>query len=247
MSYLYHYTKLSNLKKIIMSNVIDIIATYYQKHAADDYAWIKENAEPIIKEICETNNWHYDIEHLSYNPYIISFCKSPTSKYMWNHFGDNGEGVVLVLNQERLRQEADSFDNYACLVPCEYLCTESDRKHVKEMILRISNNELLNNCSNDDKLIFAVMGVMQNKFYNEMEVRYVQIEERVFTASCDNGKVKIDDYIVSKDNWERHVLFSKDILEGVIFGKYVDNDDIVFYKDYLVECGYDHIFIQQAK
>ena len=246
MNYLYHYTRLNNIEKIIKNDHVDLIATYYQRFAADDYAWIKKNAEPIIQEICEDNHWRFDIDRLSYNPYVISFCKSANSMHMWKEFGDNGEGIALVFNQERLKEETSSFMNYACMVPCEYIYPNSERLQIKNTIIRIANSELLDVCTDDDKLIFAAMGVMQSKFYNEMEIRYVQIEERVFTASYNDGDVKIEEYNVPKEDWERHILFSKDIMEGVIFGKYVDSDDIISFKEYFSQCGFDHLFIKQA-
>lgn len=246
MKYLYHYTRLNNIEKIIKNDNVDLIATYYQRFSADDYAWIKENAEPIIQEICEDNRWQYDIGRLSYNPYIISFCKSSTSEHMWNEFGEEGEGVNFVFNQEKLKEEAGSFSNYACLVPCEYVYPNNERLQIKKTIMKIANNELLDVCTEDDKLIFAVMGIMQSKFYNEMEIRYVQIEERAFTAFYNDEDVKIEDYNVPKEDWERHVIFSKDILKGVIFGKYVDSDDIISFREYFSQCGFDHLFVKQA-
>jgi len=85
---------------------------------------------------------------------------------MWNEFGEEGEGVTFVFNQEKLKEEAGSFSNYACLVPCEYVYPNNERLQIKKTIMEIANNELLDVCAEDDKLIFAVMGIMQSKFYN---------------------------------------------------------------------------------
>ena len=89
-------------------------------------------------------------------------------------------------------------------------------------------------------------GFTDGLLYNEMEVRYVQIEERAFTAFYNDGDVKIEDYNVPKEDWERHIIFSKDIMEGVIFGKNVDSDDIISFREYFSQCGFDHLFIKQA-
>ena len=248
MSSLFHYTKLSNLKEIIKEDSIDFIATFYEKFNQDDYAWIKNNSESIVREICEQNGWRYDPDILSNRPYIISFCKSGSSEYMWNNYGDNGEGIVLEFNQEKLYQEAISTKNYACLIPCEYVNPHhSDKESIKQTILKIAQNDLLQENTDADRMIFAVMGIMQNKFHEEMEVRYVQIEEKLATAKCENGIAIIEDYEVPKDKWLRHLIFPKDILEKVVFGRDVCDEDVKTFKDYLCSIGYEHIPIEQAK
>ena len=34
-----------------------------------------------------------------YRPYIISFCTSPNSKYMWKYFGNEGHGISRLVRE----------------------------------------------------------------------------------------------------------------------------------------------------
>ncbi len=247
MTSLYHYTKLSNLEKIVKTDSIDLIANFYEKFNQKDYAWIKKYAESIVREICEEKNWKYDPDILSHRPYIISFCEKTNSKYMWRYFGNKRKGIVLEFNQEKLCQEANSTDNYACLVPCKYVSSNKDREKIKHIIMEIANDDLLCENTEADKHIFAVMGIMMDNYSQQKEVRYVQIEQKLCTVSYKKGEERIKNYVVQEEDWSRHLFFPKDILTKVIFGKNVDDDDVRKYTDYLKNMGYDSITIEQAR
>ena len=235
---LYHYTKLSNIEKIVRPDKIDLIATYYEKFAKADYAWIREEGKTLVKELCEEFGYEYDPDYLAHRPYITSFCTSPYSDYMWKVFGDNGEGVALVFNEQKLCEEASLIENYARIIPCEYIDPKSEKQKKKDVIMEIASSDYLYNCPDDDRLMFAVMGVMQNKFYEEQEIRYVQIEKLLFNGYYENGEAVLKKYVVPKDKWIKHIHFAKDVLEGIIIGKNVEQCDFDYYQKYMLKCGY---------
>ena len=244
---LYHYTKLSNIEKIVRPDIINLIATYYEKFAKDDYAWIREEGKTLVKELCEELGYNYDPDYLAHRPYIVSFCTSPNSDYMWKEFGEDGDGVALMFNEQILREHASLIDNYSQIIPCEYIDTNYDREKKKAAILKIAKSNYLEACPDDDKLMFAVMGVMQNRFYYEQEIRYVQIEKLLYTVRYLEGNAHVEKYIVPTDKWTKHICFSKDILDGIILGKNVGKHDFEYFKNYMHEYGYgfDKIFIAQ--
>ena len=244
---LYHYTSISNIEKIVRPNKVDLIATYYQKFAEEDYAWIRTEGKILVKELCEELGYEYDPDYLAHRPYITSFCTCPNSEYMWSVFGDNGEGAVLVINEQILHEEASLVENYARIVPCEYIDPQSDKQKKKDIIMKIASNDYLYDCPNDDRLMFAVMGVMQNKFYEEQEVRYVQIEKLLSTVYYKDGMAQVEKYNVPSDKWVKHVYFPKDILKGIIFGKKVDQYDYDYFKNYMLECGYNPDLVCKAE
>ena len=235
---LYHYTKISNIEKIVRPNKIDLIATYYEKFAKADYAWIREEGKILVKELCEEFGYEYDPDYLAHRPYITSFCTSPYSDYMWKVLGDNGEGVALVFNEQKLCEEASLIENYARIIPCEYIDPKSEKQKKKDVIMEIASSDYLYNCPDDDRLMFAVMGVMQNKFYEEQEIRYVQIEKLLFNGYYENGEAVLKKYVVPKDKWIKHIHFAKDVLEGIIIGKNVEQCDFDYYQKYMLKCGY---------
>lgn len=235
---LYHYTKLSNIEKIVRLDKIDLIATYYQKFAKDDYVWIREEGKILVKELCKELNYEYDPDYLAHRPYITSFCTSPYSDYMWKVFGDNGEGVALVFNEQKLCEEASLIENYARIIPCEYIDPKSEKQKKKDVIMKIASSYYLYNCPDDDRLMFAVMGVMQNGFYEEQEIRYVQIEKLLFNGYYENGEAALKKYVVPKNKWVRHIHFAKEVLEGIIIGKNVEQCDFDYYQKYMLKCGY---------
>lgn len=244
---LYHYTKLSNIEKIVRPYKIDLIATYYEQFAKDDYAWIREEGKTLVKELCEELGYEYDADYLAHRPYITSFCTSPDSDYMWNVFGDNGEGVALAFNEQILCEEASLIENYARIIPCEYINPIDNKLKKKDIIMKIASSDYLYNCPNDDRLMFAVMGVMQNKFYEEQEIRYVQIEKLLSTVHYKDGMVQIEKYNVSPEKWTKHVYFPRDLLEGIILGRNVDQYDYDYFKSYVFECGYNPNIVSITK
>lgn len=244
---LYHYTSISNIEKIVRPNIVDLIATYYQKFAEEDYAWIRTEGKILVKELCEEFGYEYDPDYLAHRPYITSFCTSPYSDYMWSVFGDNGEGATLVINEQILCEEASLVENYARIIPCEYIDPKSEKQKKKDIIMKIASNDYLYDCPNDDRLMFAVMGVMQNKFYEEQEIRYVQIEKLLSTVHYKDGVVQVEKYNVPEEKWIKHLFYPKELIEGIILGKNVDQEDYNYFKKYMIECGYSPDSVFKAK
>ena len=244
---LYHYTSISNIEKIVRPDKVDLIATYYQQFAEKDYAWIRTEGKILVKELCEEFGYEYDPDYLAHRPYITSFCASPYSDYMWSVFGDHGEGVTLVINEQILYEEASLVENYARIIPCEYIDPQSDKQKKKDIIMKIASSDYLYDCPNDDRLMFAVMGVMQNKFYEEQEIRYVQIEKLLSTVHNKDGMVQVEKYNVPQEKWIKHLFYPKELVEGIILGKNVEQDDFDYYKQYMMECGYSPDSVIKAK
>jgi len=236
---LYHYTKLTNIEKIVKPDKVDLMMTYYSKYKESDYLWIRERGKRLVKELCEEYKYEFDPDYLAHAPYIISFCKSSDSDYMWNTFGDGGEGVVLIISEERLSQETSLIDNCSMIVPCMYVSPKSDDDIIKKTIKKISSSTYLNNCPDDDRLMFSIMGVLQNKYSDELEIRYVQIEKTVFMFNCIGNSLQIKDYEVPKEKWNKIVSFPNNIIEGIILGRNTDQDDLEYCRNYMAGCGYN--------
>lgn len=246
MKQLHHYTELRNLDKIVKADCIDLYAKYYEEYKKDDYMWIKDRAIPLVKELCKEYNWWHDPDYLAFNPYITSYCTIRNSDYMWKEFGENGEGVILSFNEEILKQETSLIRNGSCLIPCEYIDPNSDDNHIKNKIMEIAKSDLLQDCPNDDKLMFGAIGLMQKKFFDEQELRYVRIEKKIAEIKYVDGEVKVEEYIVPNDDRIRHAIFPKEMLVGITFGKEVSKYDIEYYSEYIRRWGYTSEIVQTS-
>lgn len=246
MGNLYHYTKFCNLQKIVSQDKLNWKATFYKKFKGVDYEWIRSEAKNIIAEICIENNWWFDPDFKLYEPYIISFCRNANSEDMWEEFGCGGSGIVLVIDETILVQEAsliskDSNQPHnipARIIPCEYINKQWTKELLKEKILKIANSYTLKECTNDDRLSFAAMGIMQKALKDEQEIRYVNLVAKVSSFYWNDGEVIKVPYIVQEDDYSKIISFPHYLLKGVILGKKTSNKQGEEARKYLVGCGY---------
>ena len=59
--------------------------------------------------------------------------------------------------------------------------------------------------------------------------------------------VQVEKYVVPSDRWTKHMYFPKDLLKGIILGRNVEQNDYDFFKNYILECGYDPNIITKVK
>lgn len=248
MNNLYHYTNYCNLKKIIKPDAITWLARYYKYFTKNDYEWIRNEAQPYVQELCIKYNWSFDPDFQMFRPYIISFCKEKNSQYMWKHFGDDGKGINLIINEEVLRKEATLLSKVpALIVPCEYIKSKWTGSGLKKTIMRITENESLHNCQNDDRLLFATMGLLKNHYWRQKEIRYVTIEKKQAEVQYINGDVAVVPYEVPVDKYDIFINFPKELLKGVVLGRKTIKKDFDNTKKYLVSCGYNPDIIKKQK
>lgn len=248
MGLLYHYTSFQTLFEIVKPDKVIWIARYYKYFSKKDYEWIKNEAQPIVQEICKENSWWFDPDFQMYRPYIISFCASRNSKYMWKYFGSGGHGINLVINEDILRNEATLLSKVpALVVPCKYIKTRWTKKGLKETIMNIAKSESLQGCQDDDRLLFATMGLLKNQFWKQKEVRYVTIEQKLAEVTYNDGDIVITPYDVQEDKYDKFIHFPKELLKKVILGKESPEHNYYKAKNYLICCGYSPDIITKQK
>lgn len=248
MGLLYHYTSFQTLFEVVKPDRIIWLAKYYKYFSKNDYEWIRNEARPIIQEICKEYNWWFDPDFPMYRPYIISFCRSKNSKYMWKYFGNEGRGINLIINDEILRNEATLLSKVpALIVPCEYIKKGWTKNSLKKTIVSIANSEYLQSCQDDDRLLYATIGLLKEHFWRQKEIRYVTIEQKIAEVNYNDGAVVVAPYEVSENQFNKYVDFPKKLLSGVILGKEVPLKDFYMAKDYLINCGYSSDIIRKQK
>ena len=241
-----HYTSIDSLLEIISSDEVNIIATYYKQYGKDDYSWIRERGKRIVKELCVEHNWKYDPGDLAYNPYIISFCTNANSYYMWNKF--KGEGTEAMISLDPcLFLNSISIYRLESLVPCKYVSPNATDVEIKNAVLDIISNECFENLEKGELLKLAIMGVMQGKFWDEEEIRYVKLcslYARVNPANDGPQVIKCED--IEQDNFIR-IPFPKGIINSVCLRNDISDEDYEDVLNHIVKCGYSPEIISKQK
>lgn len=246
MKELCHYTSIDSLLKIISSDEVNIIATYYKQHGKDDYCWIRERGKRIVKELCEEHNWKYDPDCLAYNPYIISFCTNSNSYHMWNEFEGNGTEAMLSFNPYLFWHSISIF-KLESLVPCKYVAHNATDDEIKKAVLDILGKEFFENLEKEELLKLAIMGVMQSKFYEEEEIRYVKLCDLYATVSPTADGPLVNYYEVPEKDYHIHISFPKGIINCVYLRNDVSDNDYNDVVNHMVKCGYSPEIVRKQK
>lgn len=215
---IYHYTCFDSIKTILTNEGIKFKAYHYLKYKNDDYAWSEKIVMPIIKEICEENEWYFD-EDEPVDPFLISFCKSENSDYMWECFMNNCDsGVALIFNRTIIEEYAYKDHNPDIFMDCVYL---DDIREIKSFLLGCGwdkySAHTINDQHGDLKDISTFL--IKPKFSQELECRYVvPYRKKVVFLSSLNDFIK--EKIGNMDYIE--IVFPKSALVGVKIGPLSD-------------------------
>lgn len=176
---LYHYTSLATLCAIIggvqdgklflrasnakkMNDPNDCY--YFVNIVGQINHWDKYKIDAICKEKDE-----YDA------PYLISLSKLKDDLHMWNCYGDDGKGVVIGFDEEKLNESVDKFftENhiFARLYKCLYK-SSSQIKNDLELASLITKN--INKDFWNEKSISDISNILKHPCYKyEREYRIV--------------------------------------------------------------------------
>lgn len=236
MKRLCHYTSIDSLLKIITSGGVDIIATYYKHHGNNDYCWIRERGKRIVKELCEEYNWKYDPGDLADNPYIICFCTNENSYYMWNNFKGGKEAMISF--KPNLLRSSISFFKLESLVPCKYVSLNAKDDEIKNAVLEIMANECFENIEKNELLKLAIMGVLQGRFRQEEEVRYVRLNPLFASVYQTTDGIELKHCEDIEQENSIHITFPRGIINYIMLRNDVSNNDYEDVVNHMVKCGY---------
>ena len=244
---LYHYTKLQNVKGIIRNDAMHMYSFYFRKYAKDDYLWIKNYSKDIVEEICKENNWAYDADDLTIQPYFISFCEDCDSKYMWENYAENDHGVKFIFDKRFIKEcvhvipdiRGRNTKAIETTLPCIYI---EDKDKLKEAILGNIERPELQEWDYFDRLRFLVSVIKQTKPYEEeKEYRHIHLYPIVFTANYNDGNFYIQDDngpTDYKDMWV-DMLFPKEMLLGIEMGPSTTKEDLTEVREHMKSVGLD--------
>ena len=113
--------------------------------------------------------------------------------------------------------------------------------------MNIANSESLQECQDDDKLLYATMGLLKEHYWRQKEIRYVTIEQKIAEVNYDDGDIIIIPYEVPENQFNKLVDFPKELLNGIILGKETSKQDFYKARKYLISCGYSPDIIRKQK
>lgn len=247
MEELYHYTALDVLYKIVQNHSINLRATHFRYFGKDDYEWVRDTVKPIIRKMCMDKDEWFDPGLLTANPFIISFCKNGSSQYMWKTFGDDHEGIKLVLNKELLtipheiaideKGEEHEVNGLETLLPCSYINRENE---IPSVLMSYEDEETLCGWDFSDKMRLSSVALMQSKFTKEQEYRHICLFPTV--------SIVYTDFHVEDDPMPPYqyifLQFPQDLLLGVQLGKDTTKQDLWDIARYLQNEGF-HVDVSE--
>ena len=213
---IYHYTNFDSVKSMLTNEGINIKAYHYSKYGDEDYAWTERIVTPIIANICVDKGWYFEVEE-PIDPFLICFCKSENSEYMWEYFNNTPSGVALILNRELIEKHACKDFNPDVFMDCIYT---DNREEIRSFLLGLGWNNYIVETINDEQgdLKDISTFIIKPKFREEMECRYV-IPHRKITSISSDGEVSEED--IGKMDY-REVVFPKEALVGITIGPQSD-------------------------
>lgn len=252
--YIYHFTKLSNLLKILKSRRLFFGDLKYANDPSEGI-YATEIIENCLRSICsnkdEFNNiiCFFNINtslNESLNVYSISFASNNSNIHMWMEYGDHARGVAIAFDLELLSKILEEqTDNYLSLRKVEY-----NENNVKKWIEKIYHqNKATNNFMEMENQILALYPYIKHKSYKterEFRVSFVSSEpdtsassdDMLFGWDCGNGRYYLN---INK-------LIRSNVIKMIYLGSNVTLFEKKTLQDTLKKYGFDiHIrtkFIQ---
>ena len=113
--------------------------------------------------------------------------------------------------------------------------------------MNIANSVSLQECQDDDRLLYATMGLLKEHYWKQKEIRYVTIEQKIAEVNYNDGDIIVIPYEVPEKQFNKFVDFPKELLNGIILGKETSQQDFYKARNYLISCGYSPDIIKKQK
>ena len=211
-----------------------------------------------VKEICQEQKGTFDDDSMSFNPYIICFCKEGLSEKMWSNYAEENRGIQISVDADMLLKHSMSDHNPDVFVKCAYITEEESENNacVKSAINHIYAEYKIESDFQDDLQVCASC-IKQKKFEYEKEYRYMIPHYNEFHVSLDkNGKAVFSEENENNKNIEVngnqkycHKYFPKEALVNVKLGYFTTDEQQEKVRQYLIDSGYDigRICVEKVK
>ena len=256
-----HFTSCNVLESIIKDDGLHFWASRYDcMNDPLEYKWLYEPLEEKIVRDNPTLQGQVDSLYEQF-PYVISFSGASDNKYLWEKYGENGNGVCLVMNRKIMQPTDEQFAKEGdYLASVRYATEQTKMKKLSEVTLEYRKNGYgtANNSEEFVDEIACCPFVKCEEWSKEEEVRYVRIREHnMYTSYSKEGGVysypEDTNGVKYRENNGKQVpyldiVFPKLSLEGIVIGKHLELETTIKVINILLQqTDYQNIDIEQSK
>ena len=256
-----HFTSCNVLESIIKDDGLHFWASRYDcMNDSLEYRWLYEPLEEKIVRDNPTLQGQVDSLYEIF-PYVVSFSGASDNKYLWEKYGENGNGVCLVMNRKIMQPTDEQFAKEGdYLASVRYATEQTKMTKLSEVTLEYRKNGYgtANNSEEFVDEIACCPFVKCEEWSKEEEVRYIRIRERNMQVSCSENGVRFS-YPQDKKCVKFHdkygkqvpyldIVFPKLSLEGILIGKQLNFETTEKVINILLQqTDYQKIDIEQSK
>lgn len=187
--YLYHYTGLTNLEKILTGeHVVRLMATRYGFFSDKlEFVWAQSHIEPHLPSIAEKAGMTYDPEH-KVHAYVTSLSNLEDNLNMWRLYGHDGMGISLIFDKEKLEEHVRNnvTGQFIAAMPVSYANDDNLSKVITDTCkLYVDNYGSVNDICND--VCEAMAFVKSENYRSESEYRLARFVYDGFYANVDKN------------------------------------------------------------
>lgn len=131
-----HYSSLDALSTILQEDYLTLWATRYG-YLADkkEFVWARDAISKILPETAQKLGLEYD-ENYKVHPYILSLTNALDDRYMWQHYGNNCKGAMLILDRVSIFDHCNTYsEKTSTFRTCMDVVYSSD-KNLPENVLK---------------------------------------------------------------------------------------------------------------
>ena len=225
-----------------------------------EYRWLYEPLEEKIVRDNPTLQGQVDSLYEIF-PYVVSFSGTSDHQYFWEKYGENGNGVCLVMNRKIMQPTDEQFAKEGdYMASVRYATEQTKMAKLSEVTLEYRKNGY--GTANDSEEFVDEIAccpfVKCEEWSKEEEVRYVRIRERNMHASYSKeGGVysypEDTNGVKYRENNGKQVpyldiVFPKLSLEGIVIGKHLELETTIKVINILLQqTDYQNIDIEQSK
>ena len=246
-----HFTKFNNLESIITPSGIKFWATrfdYFEDHT--EYSVPLKKLFSLITS--QNPSWGRELDQdYKVYPYILSFTKNIFSPYLWENYGDNNAGIVLIFKKSRLYDYCHKFISETGKIrycgDVIYVDVKDDFNiKIEEVVTSLNKDFQL---SNDANLRIEASAFIKSydSYHKEEEFRLIHGTTNCFTATPqdpnlrDRGELVNPSVKYRSTNLAQNVPyitieFPLDFLEGIYIGKNVTAESLSILNEVISNC-----------
>lgn len=254
-----HFTSYDVLKSIIKNDGLHFLASRYDcMNDSLEYKWLYE---PLKEKITKNNiTLKGQVDSLyELFPYVVSFSEASDTKYLWEKYGKNGNGVCLVMNRKIMQPTEEQFVKEGDYLASVRYATEQNKMAKLAEVTFEYRKKGYGTANVSEEFVDEIACcpfVKCEEWSKEEEVRYVRIRERnmlasyskeggVFSHPMNTNGVKCRESN-GKKIYYLDILFPKLSLEGILIGKQLNFETTEKkIKNLLQETGYENISVEQ--